>query len=150
MNHREPEPDERQRIAEEGQLLIGILLLLMPNGSRKALAARSGVSRRALSLYERGARRPQRRTRQRLAEAVNVDLAAVEVLFPTFERLRTIARGERRVGAVGGGSGGVEALAQSIGEAVRERVVAEGLGGGGQEEWAESRAVAPCVGPGKA
>jgi transcriptional regulator with XRE-family HTH domain len=92
MNYRELEPDERQRIAEEGQLLIGILLLLMPNGSRKALAARSGVSRRALSLYERGVRRPQHRTRLRLAEAVNVDLAAVEALFPTFERLRAVAR----------------------------------------------------------
>jgi transcriptional regulator with XRE-family HTH domain len=89
MNYREPEPKERQRIAEEGQLLIGILLLLMPNGSRKALAARSGVSRRALSLYERGLRRPQQRTRLRLAEAVNVDLATIEALFPTFERLRS-------------------------------------------------------------
>jgi transcriptional regulator with XRE-family HTH domain len=104
MSYREPEPDERQRIAEEGQFLIGILLLLMPNGSRKALAARSGVSRRALSLYERGVRRPQYRTLH-LAEAVNVDLAAVEALFPMFERLRAIARGERRAGGGGLGMG---------------------------------------------
>jgi transcriptional regulator with XRE-family HTH domain len=123
MSDREPEPDERQRIAEEGRLLIGILLLLMPNGSRKALAARSGVSRRAVSLYERGVRRPQHRTRQRLAEAVNVDLAAVEALFPALERLRAIARGERRMG--GGGLAGIEALAQSIGEAVRAGVGVE-------------------------
>jgi transcriptional regulator with XRE-family HTH domain len=125
MNYREPDPDERQWIAEEGQLLIGILLLLMPNGSRKALAARSGVSRRALSLYERGVRRPQQRTRQRLAEAVNVDLAAVETLFPNFERLRAAARGERRLG--GGELVEIEALAQSIAETVRERVEAEAL-----------------------
>lgn len=124
MKHPEPEPDERQRTAEEGKIFIGLLLLVMPNGSRKALAARSGISRRTLSLYERGVRRPHQRTRLRLAESVNVDLAAVEALFPTFERLRAIARGERRVG--GGGLGGVEALAQSIGEAVRAAVVVEG------------------------
>ena len=125
MKHPELEPDERQRTAEEGRIFIGLLLLVMPNGSRKALAARSGVSRRALSLYERGVRRPQHRTRQRLAEAVNVDLAAIEALFPTFERLRAVALGERPVG--GGGLGGIEALAQRIGEAVRERVGAEAL-----------------------
>lgn len=128
MKHPEPEPDERQRTAEEGKIFIGLLLLVMPNGSRKALAARSGISRRTLSLYERGVRRPHQRTRLRLAESVNVDLAAVEALFPTFERLRAIARGERRVGGGGVGLGGVEALAQRIGEAVQEQVGAEGVG----------------------
>jgi transcriptional regulator with XRE-family HTH domain len=123
MSYPEPEPDERQRIAEEGQLLIGILLLLMPNGSRKELAARSGVSRRTISLYERGLRRPQRRTRQRMADSINVDLSAVEALFPTFERLRASTRGGRR--GAGGGLGPVEPLAQRIGEAVRERVTTE-------------------------
>jgi transcriptional regulator with XRE-family HTH domain len=84
--------DEREAGgAEDLELLVGLLLLVMENGSRKRLAALSGVDRKALHNYERRDQKARRKTRERLAAAVGVPLGDAEAVIPALRRLRAMA-----------------------------------------------------------
>jgi tetratricopeptide (TPR) repeat protein len=117
------EDDERELgDAEDLELLVGLLLLVMENGSRKRLAALSGVDRKALHNYERRDQKARRKTRERLAAAVGLPLADVEAIIPALRRLRAMA------GKTPGGASAPNSIALATAEAVRAQLAAESPG----------------------
>jgi hypothetical protein len=121
-----PKGDENEREAggaEDLELLVGLLLLVMENGSRKRLAALSGVDRKALHNYERRDQKARRKTRERLAAAVGVPLGDAEAVIPALRRLRTLATGKTPRGA-----SAPDSIALATAEAVRAQLAAESPG----------------------
>jgi tetratricopeptide (TPR) repeat protein len=116
--------DEREAGgAEDLELLVGLLLLVMENGSRKRLAALSGVDRKALHNYERRDQKARRKTRERLAAAVGVPLGDAEAVIPALRRLRAMATGQTSHGA-----SAPDSIALATAEAVRTQLAAESPG----------------------